>query len=317
MGGSIVAEVRGRRTRQGRRMGGPPEVEALAAEVGYKVAVYRETKSRERYRKLVDYGDGTPLNAGIFWTFCGVSGVPGVRQRKWGQQCKGYWTMHKTGSNGRKKCRTGRGDRSYQGMASAYIGHSARWTEQAGKQRRMRCAEHSWKGIWRGPQSRGGHGRSCRMQEPRHGSSTWTRCARGRYGEEHVKLGVGRKTRDAERQCTGNGDRRGYIERWRRSVKESGRQQRCCGAEEEGDSTTCCGPGKERKQRQWRRQRKGTGKSRRARRECSWRWSRKKKARGRGVDKEDRRRSKCGRMCTKYTSRRGVQGGGTRDKRVP
>ena len=35
------------RTRQRRRMGGPPEVEAWAAEGGDKVAVYRETKSGE------------------------------------------------------------------------------------------------------------------------------------------------------------------------------------------------------------------------------------------------------------------------------
>ena len=56
------------RTRQGRRMGGPPEVEALAAEGGYKVAVYGKTKSGEGYRKLVQYGDGTPRNAEILWT---------------------------------------------------------------------------------------------------------------------------------------------------------------------------------------------------------------------------------------------------------
>ena len=56
------------RTRQGRRMGGPPEVEAWAAEGGYKVAVYRETKSGDGYRKLVEYGDGTLLDVGILWT---------------------------------------------------------------------------------------------------------------------------------------------------------------------------------------------------------------------------------------------------------
>ena len=56
------------RTRQGKRMGGPTEVEAWATEGGYKVAVYRETKSGEGYRKLVEYGDGTPLDAGILWT---------------------------------------------------------------------------------------------------------------------------------------------------------------------------------------------------------------------------------------------------------
>ena len=56
------------RTRQGRRMGGAPEVEAWAAEGGYKVAVYRETKSGDGYRKSVEYGEGTPLDAGILWT---------------------------------------------------------------------------------------------------------------------------------------------------------------------------------------------------------------------------------------------------------
>ena len=40
------------RTRQGRRMGGPPEVEAWAAEGGYKVAVYREKKKRKRIQKV-------------------------------------------------------------------------------------------------------------------------------------------------------------------------------------------------------------------------------------------------------------------------
>ena len=43
-------------------------MEAWAAEGGYKVAVHRETKSGERYRKLVEYGEGTPLDAGMLWT---------------------------------------------------------------------------------------------------------------------------------------------------------------------------------------------------------------------------------------------------------
>ena len=56
------------RTMQGRRMGGPPELDEWAAEGGSKVAVYRETRSGEGYRTLVEYGDGTPLDAGILWT---------------------------------------------------------------------------------------------------------------------------------------------------------------------------------------------------------------------------------------------------------
>ena len=53
------------RTGQKGGMGGPPEVEAWAAEGGFKVAVYKETKSGEGYRKLVAYGNGTPLDAGM------------------------------------------------------------------------------------------------------------------------------------------------------------------------------------------------------------------------------------------------------------
>ena len=56
------------RTRQGRRMAGPPEVEAWAAEGVYKVAVYRGKKSGNGYRKLVEYEEGIPLDAGILWT---------------------------------------------------------------------------------------------------------------------------------------------------------------------------------------------------------------------------------------------------------
>ena len=45
------------RTRQGRRIGGTQELQAWAAEGKYKVAVYRETKSGDGYRKLVEYGE--------------------------------------------------------------------------------------------------------------------------------------------------------------------------------------------------------------------------------------------------------------------
>ena len=56
------------RKRQGRKMGRPPEVKAWVADGGYKMAVYRETKTGDRYRRLMEYGDGTPLDAGILWT---------------------------------------------------------------------------------------------------------------------------------------------------------------------------------------------------------------------------------------------------------
>ena len=137
-----------RRTGQGRGMEGPPEVEALAAEGGYKVAAYRESKSGN------STGNWWSMGTEPCWMqkscgpgdkptgFCGVLRVPGATRRRWRQRCKGYRTMHKAGRNGQKKCWTERGDRSYQQMASAYIRHSGRWAEQAGKQRRTRCTKH-------------------------------------------------------------------------------------------------------------------------------------------------------------------------------
>ena len=72
------------RARQGRRMGVPPEVEAWATEGGYKVVVYRETKSGEGSRKLVEHRDRTPLDAGVLWTRRGayaiLRGVRGPRR---------------------------------------------------------------------------------------------------------------------------------------------------------------------------------------------------------------------------------------------
>ena len=79
-----------------------------------------------------------------------------------------------------------------------------------------------------------------------------------------MKLGGGRRARDAEWQCTRSGDRGGCIGRWQKWEKKSERQQRCCGADEEGDSTSCCGPWGKKTQRQWRRQTKKTGQSRNA-----------------------------------------------------
>ena len=57
-----------KRTTQGRRMEGPPGLEAWAAQGGYMVIVYRETKCGEGYTKLVECGDVRPLDAGILST---------------------------------------------------------------------------------------------------------------------------------------------------------------------------------------------------------------------------------------------------------
>ena len=155
------------RTRQGRRMGGPPEVEAWAAEGGYKVVAYRETKSGNGYRKFIESmgKEPRPMRESCGpseepMRFCGLSEDEEVTRQTWRRRCKECWTAHKRGRDGRKKCRRGRGDRSYQGMASACIGHSARWTERGGGQQQKRCEKRSRRGRWRGPQSRAGRGES-------------------------------------------------------------------------------------------------------------------------------------------------------------
>ena len=47
------------------------------------MAVYRETRGREGYTKLVEYGNGTPLHAGILWAkrraYAGLWAVRGPR----------------------------------------------------------------------------------------------------------------------------------------------------------------------------------------------------------------------------------------------
>ena len=52
---------------QGRRMGGPPEVEARAVKSGYRVKVYREMKDGEGYRKIQEYGGEKGVHVGILW----------------------------------------------------------------------------------------------------------------------------------------------------------------------------------------------------------------------------------------------------------
>ena len=52
---------------QGRRMGGPPEVEAWALKSGYRVKVYRETKDGAGYRKIQEYGGEKGVRVGILW----------------------------------------------------------------------------------------------------------------------------------------------------------------------------------------------------------------------------------------------------------
>ena len=52
---------------EGRRMGGPPEVEAWAVRSEYRVKVYRETKDGAGYRKIQEYGGEKGVSVGILW----------------------------------------------------------------------------------------------------------------------------------------------------------------------------------------------------------------------------------------------------------
>ena len=52
---------------QGRRMGGPPEVEARAMGGGYRVRVYRETEDGAGYRKIREFAEEKGVRAGIPW----------------------------------------------------------------------------------------------------------------------------------------------------------------------------------------------------------------------------------------------------------
>ena len=65
---------------QGRRMGGPSEVEAWAIRSGYRVEVYRETKDGAGYRKIQEYGEEKGVSVGILWKKTRVYEVV------WGQQ---------------------------------------------------------------------------------------------------------------------------------------------------------------------------------------------------------------------------------------
>ena len=150
------------RTRQGRRMGGHRRWKHGQRRGGTRWRFTRRQKAEtgtESWWSMGKEPRGMRESCGPSeepMRFCGLSVVGGVTRQKWRRRCKGCWTVNKRDRNGRKKCRKGRGDRSYQGMTSASIGHSARWREQGGKRRQKRCAKRSRRGIWRGPQSRAG-----------------------------------------------------------------------------------------------------------------------------------------------------------------
>ena len=52
---------------QGRRMGGPLEVEAWAMGSGYRVKVYREMKVGAGYRKIQEDGKQKGVSVGVLW----------------------------------------------------------------------------------------------------------------------------------------------------------------------------------------------------------------------------------------------------------
>ena len=168
------------------------------------MAVYRETKSGDGYRKLVEYEGGTPLDAKILWTkrraYAVLWGVRGRRsytaevavavQRVLDNAQDGQEWPEEVPERARRQVIPGDGKCLYWALSAV---------DGAGGQA---AAEEVHRALTEGdmaiPQSRAGRGGSLEMQERGRGISTRTRCARGIYGEEHVKLGDGHRARDAE-----------------------------------------------------------------------------------------------------------------------
>ena len=308
------------RMRQGRRMGGQPEVEAWATEGVYKVAVYRETKSGEGYRKLVEYGEGTPLQAGILWARRRVyailwvvrgprsdadevvaavqrvldsaqdgqewpEGMPdGARRQVIRRDGKClYWALSPVDGNS--------GQAAANEVCKALTeGDMARPPELGRAQRVMRGAgEQTWeqyldkvrKGeIWGG---------ACEVR--RWAQSRGCKIALCR---EWGPKGVYRKMAEA-----GEGKRTGAALLWSR--RGGGHYELLWPPEEEKVKGAEGGGGNESADEE----------------EVGLELEVQEEGQGRNVGKGDRPRSKCGRMYTKYRSSREARDGGTRGKRVP
>ena len=100
-------------------------------------------------------------------------------------------------------------------------------------------------------------------------------------------------------------------------MKESEGRRRYCGAEEEGDTTSCVWPPEEEEAEAVGEAEDKDGAESTGEAEMAMEEELAEDGPENWGGKEGGRKSKCGRMCIKYRSREGVRGAGTRDKRVP
>ena len=310
-------------TRQGRRMEGPTKVEAWAAEVGYKVAVYTETKSGDGYRKLQEYGDGTPLDAGILWTkrrayavlwvFRGrrsdTAEVAAVVQRVLDNAQDGPEWPEEMPDRARRQVIPGDGKFLYSAL-SAVDGAGGQAAAE-GVRRALTEGDMAWP-----PES----GRARRVMRDA-GAQTWER-----YLDKVRKGEIWGGVCEVGRWAQSKGCRIAMHPEWGprgvyRKMAEVGEGKRTAAAllwsRREGQHYELLWPLEEEEADAVAEAEEEDGAESKGEKEKAMEVELAEEGPRRGGSKEGRPRSKCGRMCIKYRSRGGVRGGGTRDKMLP
>ena len=133
---------------QGRRMGGPPEVEAWAVKNGYRVKVYRETKDGEGYRKIQEYGGEKGMPVGILWMKTRVYDVVWEHEETVGVSTTGE--AGRAGTGGGAQVRVGAGGERGHSVASgesrlSTCGTGSKGSTAGNKEEQQRKAAWAWK----------------------------------------------------------------------------------------------------------------------------------------------------------------------------
>ena len=312
------------RTRQGRKMGGPPGVEAWAAEGGYKVAVYRETKSGNGYRKLVEYGEGTPLDAGILWTkrrtYAVLWGVRGRRsdaaevaaavQRVLDSAQEGREWPEEMPERARRQVIPGDGKCLYRALSAV---------DGAGGQA---AAEEVRKALTEGDMARPPESGWARRVRRDAGARAWDQ-----YLDKVRRGDIWGGACEVGRWAQSKGCRVAMYQEWGprgvyQTMAEVGEGKRTAAAllwsrRGGGHYELLWPPGEEDAEAVAEADEEdGTESKGDAEVTMEEELAKKGPEKG-GGGEESGQRSTCGGMCIKYRSRRGVRGGDTRDERVP
>ena len=163
-----------RKLLQGRRMGGPLEVEASGVRSGYRMRVYRETNDGTRYRKCQEYGGEKGVSVGILWRKRRVYEVV------WGQE----------EAVNISKAREGGGEGLCSGaQARMSMGSRREHSVASSESQRSTCGPLEF-GEYRGEQSRTATQGSMGLEEERGGIRGNERKDRGRGANRaHVQKG--------------------------------------------------------------------------------------------------------------------------------